>query len=154
MLPRSDGLVWTCQDFLDGGHPSAPVGREKDANLFLTFLKTDDSTHPWFLNPAQLVLLSKSRFVLGNQVVGTTSQAQSVVVTNNQAIPLSISNIVTTGDFAQKNNCGSTVVAGGNCKVSVTFTPTAVGTRSGSLTITDAAASSPQIVHLSGKGVN
>jgi len=154
MLPRSDGLVWTCQDFLDGGHPSAPVGREKDANLFLTFLKTDDSTRPWFLNPAQLVLLSKSRLVFGNQVVGTTSQAQSVVVTNNQAIPLSISNIVTTGDFAQKNNCGSTVVAGGNCKVSVTFTPTAVGTRSGSLTITDAAASSPQIVQLSGKGVN
>jgi Abnormal spindle-like microcephaly-assoc'd, ASPM-SPD-2-Hydin len=154
MLARSDGLVWTCQDFLDGGHPSAPAGREKDANLFLSFLKTDDSTRPWFLNPAQLVLLSKSSLAFGSQALGTTSAAQSVTVTNNQAIPLSVSTIAATGDFAQKNNCGLTVAAGGKCKVSVTFTPTAVGTRTGSLTITDDAASSPQIVSLSGTGVN
>jgi hypothetical protein len=154
MLPRSDGLVWTCQDFLDGGHPSAPVGREKDAKLFQSFLKTDDSTRPWFLNPAQLVLLSTTSLVFGNQALGTTSAAQLVTVTNNQANPLAVSSIVATGDFAQKNNCGSTVVAGGKCKVSVTFTPTVVGTRTGSLTITDDAGSSPQIVSLSGTGVN
>jgi len=154
MLARSDGLVWTCQDFLDGGHPSAPVGREKDANLFLSFLKTDDSTRPWFLNPAQLVLLSTTSLVFGNQALGTTSAAQLVTVTNNQANPLAVSSIVATGDFAQKNNCGSTVVAGGKCKVSVTFTPTVVGTRTGSLTITDDAGSSPQIVSFSGTGVN
>jgi len=154
MLARSDGLVWTCQDFLDGGHPSAPVGREKDANLFLSFLKSDDSTRPWFLNPAQLVLLSSSSMVFGNQAVGTTSSAHSVTVSNNQAVPLTVSSIAATGDFAQKNNCGSTIVAGGKCKVSVTFTPTVVGVRTGLLTITDDAASSPQIVTLSGKGVN
>jgi hypothetical protein len=154
MLARSDGLVWTCQDFLDGGHPSAPMGREQDANLLLTFLKTDDSTRPWFLNPTQLVLLSSSHLGFGNQEVGTTSHAQSVIVTNNQALPLSISSIVATGDFAEKNTCGSTVVAGGNCKVSVTFTPTALGKRTGSVTITDDAASSPQVVSLSGTGVN
>jgi hypothetical protein len=154
MLARSDGLVWTCQDLLDGVHPSAPMGREKDANLFLSFLKTDDSTRPWFLNPAQLVLLSRSSLVFGNQAVGTASHAQSLVVTNNQAIPLNVSSIVATGDFAQKNNCGSTVAAGGKCKVSVTFTPTVVGSRTGSLTITDDAGSSPQVVSLSGTGVN
>jgi hypothetical protein len=154
MLARSDGLVWTCQDFLDGGHPSAPMGREKDANLFLTFLKTDDSTRPWFLNPAQLVLLSNKSLVFGNQKVGTTSPAKTVTITNNQAIPLNISNIVATGDFVQKNNCHSTVAAAGNCKVSVTFTPTVAGTRTGSVTITDDAASSPQVVQLSGTGIN
>jgi hypothetical protein len=154
MIARSDGLVWTCQDLLDGVHPSAPFGREKDANLFLTFLKTDDSTRTWFLNPAQIVLLSSSSLIFGNQKVGTTSRAKTVTITNNQAIPLGISSIVATGDFAQKNNCHSTVVAGGNCKVSVTFTPTVVGTRTGSVTITDDAASSPQIVGLSGTGTN
>ena len=154
MLARSDGLVWTCQDFLDGGHPSAPMGREKDANLFLSFLKTDDSTRPWFLNPLQLVLLSSTRMAFGNQAIGTTSPARSLTLTNNQAIPLALSSIVATGDFAQKNNCGSTVVAGGKCKVSVTFTPTVAGARTGSLTITDDAGSSPQIVSLSGNGVN
>jgi Abnormal spindle-like microcephaly-assoc'd, ASPM-SPD-2-Hydin len=76
------------------------------------------------------------------------------MVTNNQAAPLNVSSIATTGDFAQTNNCGTTVAAGGNCKVSVKFTPTVVGTRTGSLTITDDATSSPQIVSLSGKGVN
>ncbi len=153
MLARSDGLVWTCQDFLDGGHPSAPAGREKDANLFLSFLKTDDSTRPWFLNPAQTVLLSSNSLNFGNQAVGTTSTAHSITLINNQAIPLTVSNILATGDFAATNNCGSSVVAGGNCKISVTFTPAKVGKLTGSLTITDNAASSPQIVKLSGIGV-
>jgi hypothetical protein len=53
MIPRSDGLVWTCQDFLpDGTHNSLPTGREKDANLLMNFFKTDDATMPWFLAPA------------------------------------------------------------------------------------------------------
>ncbi|MGH9433790.1 MAG: choice-of-anchor D domain-containing protein [Terriglobia bacterium] len=50
LLPRSDGLAWGCQDFLyDGTHNSDPSGREKDANILLNFLKTDDATAPWFL---------------------------------------------------------------------------------------------------------
>jgi hypothetical protein len=153
MLPRSDGLVWGCQDFLDGGHPSAPAGREKDANLFLTFLKTDDSSRPWFLNAAQLVLLSTKNLNFGNQALGTKSPAHSVTLTNNQAIPLSISSITATGDFAEKNNCGSTVVAGGSCKLSITFMPTILGGRTGSITIIDDAASSPQVIKLSGTGI-
>jgi len=53
LIPRSDGLVWTCQDFLpDGTHNSLPTGREKDANLLMNFFKTDDATVPWFLAPA------------------------------------------------------------------------------------------------------
>ena len=53
MIPRSDGLVWTCQDFLnDGTHNSLPTGREKDANMLMNFFKTDDVTMPWFLAPA------------------------------------------------------------------------------------------------------
>lgn len=56
MIPRSDGLVWTCQDFLpDGTHNSLPSGREKDANMLMNFLKTDDATVPWFLaSPPQV----------------------------------------------------------------------------------------------------
>jgi hypothetical protein len=56
LIPRSDGLVWTCQDFLnDGTHNSLPSGREKDANMLLNFLKTDDATAPWFLaSPPQV----------------------------------------------------------------------------------------------------
>jgi len=50
LLPRSDGLVWTCQDLqADGTHPSVPVGRVKVATQLLNFLKSDDTASIWFL---------------------------------------------------------------------------------------------------------
>jgi hypothetical protein len=50
MLPRSDGLVYTCQDMMpDGRHPNAKYGRPKVASMWLDFLKTDPTTTPWFL---------------------------------------------------------------------------------------------------------
>ncbi len=52
MSPRSDGLVWTCQDVQgDGTHPSIPAGRIKVSTQLLNFLKTDDTAAPWFLAP-------------------------------------------------------------------------------------------------------
>ncbi|MGO8948434.1 MAG: hypothetical protein ACLQUY_12400, partial [Ktedonobacterales bacterium] len=47
----------------------------------------------------------------------------------------------------------STVAAGASCSLSVTFTPSANGTRSATVTITDNATGSPQSVTLSGTGV-
>ena len=52
MLPRSDGLVWTCQDLQnDGTHPSVPVGRIKVSTQLLNFFKSDDTASIWFLAP-------------------------------------------------------------------------------------------------------
>ncbi|HEY3971925.1 MAG TPA: choice-of-anchor D domain-containing protein [Candidatus Sulfotelmatobacter sp.] len=52
MLGRSDGFVWTCQDLqADGTHPASPAGDLKVASQLLNFLKTDDTTMPWFLQP-------------------------------------------------------------------------------------------------------
>jgi hypothetical protein len=52
MLPRKDGFAWSCQDFQSNGiHNSNPQGREKDTNPLLNFLRSDDATAPWFLNP-------------------------------------------------------------------------------------------------------
>ena len=152
LLARSDGLVWTCDEYSDGIHPNT-LGREKVSNLMLTFFKTDDTTRPWFLDPTKLVLLSSSSLVFGNQVVGTTSSPQNLTLTNNQDLALNISSIAATGDFSETNNCGSSIAAGAACTISVTFKPTATGTRTGSLTIIDDAASSPQTVSLSGTGV-
>jgi len=53
MLPRSDGLVWTCQDLQgDGTHPSTVAGRIKVSTQLLNFLKSDDTASIWFLNPS------------------------------------------------------------------------------------------------------
>ena len=50
MLGRADGLVWDCEDFSgDGTHPSSAFGQLKVATQLLNFLKTDDTTTPWYL---------------------------------------------------------------------------------------------------------
>jgi hypothetical protein len=48
LLGRNDGLTWSCQDNInDGVHP-ATTGRVKAAGQLLNFLKTDDTSIPWF----------------------------------------------------------------------------------------------------------
>jgi hypothetical protein len=86
----------------------------------------------------------------GNQATGSTSAAQTVTLTNNGTAALTISGIATSGDFAQTNGCSASLAAGASCSISITFTPTASGSRSGALTITDNAANSPQTVALTG----
>jgi hypothetical protein len=52
LLASQNGMVWTCQDLQkDGTHPQAPSGDLKVASQLLNFLKTDDTTTPWFLKP-------------------------------------------------------------------------------------------------------
>jgi hypothetical protein len=57
-----------------------------------------------------------------------------------------------SGDFAQSNNCPPTVASGGSCLITVTFTPTAQGVRTASVSITDTGIGSPQTVPLTGRG--
>src|SRR5690349_21144418 len=98
------------------------------------------------------VRLSPNTLNLGSQVVGVTSGPSTVTVTNHLTTPLTIFSITTSGDFAQTNNCGSTLAPGHTCTVKVTFTPTAVGNRTGQLLVADDAATSPQVTSLSGTG--
>lgn len=105
---------------------------------------------------AAAVTLSPTSLTFAPQTVGTTSAALPVTLTNSGSATLNITSIAVTGanltDFAQTNTCGTSVAAGASCTISVTFTPTATGTRSASVTITDDAPDSPQNVPLSGTG--
>ncbi len=65
---------------------------------------------------------------------------------------LSVASIVASGDFSQTNNCGTTLAINAACQVSVIFTPTATGQRTGTVAITDNASDSPQAVSLTGNG--
>ena len=86
-----------------------------------------------------------------------TSVPQTITLSNTGKVTLSISNLTVAGanpgDFAQANTCGATVAAGANCSLSVTFAPTAMGSRTASLSISDNASGSPQTVSLTGTGV-
>jgi sugar lactone lactonase YvrE len=101
---------------------------------------------------APTVTLSPTSLTFAPQADGITSAAQTVTLTNSGTAALSVTSITASGDFALTSNCGSSVAAGGNCTISVTFTPTAAGTRTGIVTITDNANGSPQTVALSGGG--
>ena len=91
------------------------------------------------------VSLSPSSLTFASQPIGVTSAAQTVTLTNSGTGALSITGIAARGDFAQTNNCGA-VAAGANCTLSITFTPTVAGARTGEVTITSDAASSPSII--------
>jgi parallel beta-helix repeat protein/YD repeat-containing protein len=71
------------------------------------------------------------------QLVGTTSSPQSVSLSSTGETALTINHIAAGGDFAQTNNCPASLPNGQNCTIQVTFTPTARGTRSATLTVTD-----------------
>ena len=99
------------------------------------------------------VSLSASALNFKKVGIGQTSAPQTVTLTNVGSATLNISSITTSGDFHISNNtCGATVAAGANCAVSVTFTPTKKGARSGTLSFTDNAPNSPQTVALKGTG--
>jgi len=99
------------------------------------------------------VALSPANVSFGNQPVGVTSAAWKVTLANEQTPALNISKISTSGDFAvSSTTCGSSLAPGANCTISVTFTPSARGTRTGMLTVNDSAKSSPQTTSLSGTG--
>jgi hypothetical protein len=98
------------------------------------------------------VLLSPTSLTFPDQQVGTTSAPLPVTLTNSGTATLNIASIVSAGDFAQTNNCGTSLGAGGSCTITVTFTPTQVGSRTGSISISDNASGTPQLVTLSGNG--
>jgi hypothetical protein len=100
------------------------------------------------------VTLSNSSLSFGTVVTGTVSAVKKVTLTNHQSVALNFASITTTGGFnLASNTCGTSIAAGANCSVGVTFSPTTTDSASGTLTFVDDAGNSPQIVSLSGSGV-
>lgn len=100
--------------------------------------------------------LTPIKFDFGNWVVQTTSSPKTVVLKNTQSVALTVSSISVSGDFAETSTCPigtGTLAAGASCNISVTFTPTALGARVGTLTVNDNAPNTPQTTSLSGTGV-
>jgi hypothetical protein len=109
--------------------------------------------------PAPAVTLNPTSLSFGNQRVATSSANQSVTVSNTGTAPLSISSIgvsgANAGDFAQGSDCPTvpgTLAAGGSCTIQVSFTPSATGSRTASVSIADDASGNPHTVSLSGTG--
>jgi len=103
--------------------------------------------------PPPTLSLAPGSLNFGDQAVCTTSNPQSVTLTNTGTTTLTITSIIATGEFNQTNTCGSTLAPGTDCTISVTFTPAVSGSRTGAITVTSDATGSPHAVSLTGTGV-
>ena len=97
---------------------------------------------------------------LGSVSFGSSSSPTSILIENRglQGVLFS-ANPSITGDFnvATGNTCGNantTLAVGATCSIPVVFTPTASGTRTGTLTLADNGVSTSQSVNLSGTGLD
>jgi hypothetical protein len=99
--------------------------------------------------------VSPTSFTFSTQAVGTSSAAKTVTLKNNLTTALAIT-IGFTGtnsdDFGEMDNCGGSLAPQSSCTISVTFTPSATGTRTATMNVNDSANNSPQKVSLTGTG--
>ena len=103
---------------------------------------------------APALAISPQQLNFGNQTLNVVSTPLPVTVIDAGTLPLHISAISPSGDFAQTNNCGDTVPAGGgSCTIQVTFKPTTTGARTDEINITDNAGGSPHQITVTGNGV-
>jgi hypothetical protein len=103
------------------------------------------------------VCVSPSALTFSAQAATTTSSAMNLTLTNEGGAALAVTSIAASGPFAETNTCGSSVAAGANCSISVTFSPTQAGQLSGSVTVTDnagGASSATQTAELQGIGTD
>lgn len=104
--------------------------------------------------PAALpgVSFSASSLTFGDELQGTISQPLLVTLTNSGYAALTIASIAATANFTETDGCGSTLLPGANCVITVTFAPYTGGSLHGFVTVLDNGAGSPQMVSLSGTG--
>jgi hypothetical protein len=97
--------------------------------------------------------ISPASLSFGEIAVGAPA-SQSLTLANTGTASITGVGLAVTGDYAVTVPCAvTTLTAGGSCSVTVTFTPTAIGVRNGTLTVTSSDATSPDAVPLSGSGI-
>jgi len=103
-----------------------------------------------------VVSLSALSLVFPAQPVNTSSGSRKVTLKNEGATALNFTAITVVGtnagNFTQTNTCGTSVAAGASCTISVIFKPTATGTRTAAVSISDNGGGSPQKINLAGTG--
>src|SRR5262249_19514167 len=106
-----------------------------------------------------VVQLSPTSLDFGNQQVGTKSAPQTITLTNKGTTSLTLTNINITGtnasDFNRTTTCSlsTPLAAGASCTITVSFKPSATGSRSAAINVFDNGGGSPQVVPLSGTGI-
>jgi hypothetical protein len=98
------------------------------------------------------VSLSATALTFALQTVNSSSAPLNVTLSNVGTGTLNFTSISTSGNFSQSNTCGSSLAAGANCNIAITFTPLAANILNGTVTITDNAPGNPEAITLTGSG--
>jgi hypothetical protein len=102
-----------------------------------------------------VVALSPPMVRFGTQKVGSKS-VTTIQLTNEGSTALNFTKIAIGSDntkqFSETNTCGSSVGAGAQCSITVTFAPTKTGLLTALVILTDDGGGSPQTVPLAGRG--
>jgi len=101
---------------------------------------------------ALILIANPSRLSFSPQGIGSSSQPLNITLSGSGG-PV-VAAVSASGDFSETNNCHSALAGSATCTVSVTFKPTAEGSRDGTLTIASDAPASPLSIALSGVGAD
>ena len=90
----------------------------------------------------------------GPYAVNVPTAAQTVTVINGGGSAMENMAVTSSSsDFAvSASNCGASLPAGANCRLGVIFTPSAIGSRAGTLEVTSSTLATPLSVSLAGAG--
>jgi FG-GAP-like repeat/Abnormal spindle-like microcephaly-assoc'd, ASPM-SPD-2-Hydin len=98
-------------------------------------------------------LTATQSLVFGSQTIFTASASLGILLRNTSSTAVTLTSIFTNSEFAASPDDCSTLPPDSACTLSVTFRPTSVGLRAGTLTITSSGIGSPNVVALSGTGL-
>jgi len=100
----------------------------------------------------QSLLANPTALSFGSQTLNQASPASSITLSGTDGA--TVTNVAITGDFTQTNNCTAPLAGPTTCTINVVFTPTAEGSRNGTLTLQSTAQKSPTIIALTGTGTS
>lgn len=148
--PTDTGIENNSKGNPNGVAVAAPLSN--DATLFFSLAETVTSTPP-------TATIAPAKETFAAEAIGKMSAAKKVTLTNSSTngATLNAPTLFFTGadptDFAISNNgCTANLAPGGKCTISITFSPTGIGSRTATLNAMDNATNSPQTVALTGTG--
>jgi hypothetical protein len=98
------------------------------------------------------LIFTSAALRFGQRAVGTSSIPQQVTVINGTGSTVTINSIKSVGNFKETHNCHATLAAGAYCYINVTFKPSSIGIKQGSITVSNSASGSPLVLPLLGTG--
>ena len=100
------------------------------------------------------ISLSPNRLGFNDQEIGTISEPQPLILTNNGSVDLQIVSITASAEYLASHDCPVTLAGGASCTIQVRFAPVnVVENLLGTITVISSAAGSPHAVDMEGQGI-